>query len=83
MPCVFLLRSGRPVTLPYRPDWWIAAEMLVLLEVSPLSTEELWSSGGEAIMFLVTSLTKVLLPLSVTLAVRPALVRILTSSTYG
>jgi hypothetical protein len=26
------------------PDWWSAAEMLVLLEASPISTEELWSS---------------------------------------
>ncbi|KAI3354752.1 hypothetical protein L3Q82_004519 [Scortum barcoo] len=35
-----LLRSGfRLATLPYRPDWWIAAEMVVLLEGSPLSTE--------------------------------------------
>ena len=24
-----------------RPDWWSAAEMVVLLEVSPISTEEL------------------------------------------
>ncbi|KAI3360907.1 hypothetical protein L3Q82_013118 [Scortum barcoo] len=37
-----LLRSGfRLATLPYRPDWWIAAEMVVLLEGSPLSTEKL------------------------------------------
>ena len=40
-----LLRSGfRLATLPYRPDWKIAAEMVVLLEGSPLSTEERWSS---------------------------------------
>jgi hypothetical protein len=37
-----LLRSGfRLATLPYRPDWWSAAEMVVLLEGSPISTEEL------------------------------------------
>ncbi|KAI3351059.1 hypothetical protein L3Q82_005626 [Scortum barcoo] len=28
-------------SLPYRPDWWIAAEMVVLLEGFPLSTESL------------------------------------------
>ena len=40
-----LLRSGfRLATLPQRPDWWSAAEMVVLLEGSPISTEELWSS---------------------------------------
>lgn len=44
-----LLRSGRPVTLPYRPEWWIAAEMVVLLEVSPLSTEELWWRGHHVV----------------------------------
>ncbi|CDQ59229.1 unnamed protein product [Oncorhynchus mykiss] len=38
-----LLRSGfRLSTL--RPDLWSAAEMVVLLEGSPISTEELWSS---------------------------------------
>ena len=58
-----LLRSGfRLATLPYRPDWWIAAEMVVLLEGSPLSTEEHWSSERVTIGFLVTSLTKALLP---------------------
>ena len=37
-----LLRSGfRLATLPLRPDWWSAAEMVVLLEGSPISTEEL------------------------------------------
>ena len=28
-----------PATLPYRPDWWSAAEMVGLQEGSPLSTE--------------------------------------------
>ena len=40
-----LLRSGfRLATLPKRPDWYSAAEMVVLLEGSPISTEELQSS---------------------------------------
>ena len=43
-----LLRSGFSLaTLPYRSDWWIAAEMVVLLEGSPLSTEERWSSDSD------------------------------------
>ena len=73
-----LLRSGfRLATLPYRPDWWIAAEMVVLLEGSPLSTEERWSSDRVTIGFLVTSLTKALLPRSLSLGGRPALGRVL------
>ena len=37
-----LMRSGSHLaTLPKCPDWWIAAEMVVLLEGSPISTEEL------------------------------------------
>ena len=73
-----LLRSGfRLATLPYRPDWWIAAEMVVLLEGSPLSTEERWSSDRVTIGFLVTSLTKALLPRSLSLDGRPALGRVL------
>ncbi|MEQ2301746.1 hypothetical protein AMECASPLE_039225 [Ameca splendens] len=43
--CAFLSRSGfHLATLPYRPDWWIAARVVVLLEDSPLSTYECWSS---------------------------------------
>ena len=58
-----MLRSGfRLATLPYEPDWWIAAEMDVPLEVSPLSTEERWSSDRVTVGSLVTSLTKALLP---------------------
>ena len=49
-------------TLPYRSDWCCAAEMVVLLEGSPISTEELWSSVRVIIGLLVTSLTKALLP---------------------
>ena len=39
-----------------------SVEMVVLLEDSPISTEELWSSIRVAIGFLGTSLTKALLP---------------------
>ena len=73
-----LQRSGFPMaTLQYRPDWWIAAEMVVLLEGSPLSTEDRWSSDRVTIGFLVTSLTKALLPQSLSLDGRPALGRVL------
>ncbi|KAI3354616.1 hypothetical protein L3Q82_019120 [Scortum barcoo] len=73
-----LLRSGfRLASLPYRPDWWIAAEMVVLLEASPLSTEVRWSSDRVTIGFLVTSLTKALFPRSLSLDGRPALGRVL------
>ena len=60
-----------------RPDWWSTAEMVVLLEGSPISTEELWSSVRVTIGFLVTSLTKALLPRSLSLAGRPAPGRVL------
>ena len=59
------------------PDWWSAAEMVVLLEGSPISTEELCSSVRVTIRFLVTSLTKALLPQLLSLAGRPALGRVL------
>ena len=45
-----------------RSDWWSAAEMIVLLKRSPISTEEFWSSIRLTIGFLVISLTKALLP---------------------
>ena len=51
--------------------------MVVLLEGSPISTEELWSSVRETIGFLVTSLTKALLPRLLSLVGRPALRRFL------
>ena len=51
--------------------------MVVLLEGSPISTEELWSSVRVTIGFLVTSLTKALLPQLLSLTVRPALGRVL------
>ena len=54
--CLLLRRGFCLVTLLYRPDWWSAAEMVVLLEGSPISTEELWSSVRVTIGFLVTSL---------------------------
>lgn len=39
-----LLKSGfHLATQPYRPGWWRAAEVIVLLEVSPLSTQQCWS----------------------------------------
>ena len=75
---MFLLRSGfRLATLPYKPDWWSAAEMVVLLEGSPLSTEERWSSDRVTVGFLVTSLTNALLPRTLSLDGRPALGRVL------
>jgi hypothetical protein len=51
--------------------------MVVLLEGSPISTEELWSSVRVTIRFLVTYLTKALLPRLSSLAVLPALGRVL------
>jgi len=78
VPFGLLLRSGfRLATLPYRPDWWSAAEIVVLLEGSPLSTEQCWSTVRVTIRFLVTSLTKALLPRLLRLAGRPALGRVL------
>ena len=47
--------------------------MVVLLEGSPISTEELWSSVRVTIGFLITSLTKALFPRLLSLAGRPAL----------
>ena len=70
-----LLRSS--YVWPKRPDLWSAAEMVVLLEGSPISTEELWSSVRVTIGFLVASLTKALLPRLLSLAWRPALGRVL------
>jgi hypothetical protein len=51
--------------------------MVVLLEGSPISTEELWSSVRVTIDFLVTYLTKALLPRLLSLTGRPALGRVL------
>jgi hypothetical protein len=43
-----LLRSDFYLaTLPQMPDWWSAAEMVVLLEVSHISTEELYRALSE------------------------------------
>lgn len=47
--------------LPSGPDWWLASEVVVLLEGSPLSAEELWSSDSVTMGLLVTSLTEALL----------------------
>ena len=45
--------------------------MIVLLEGSPISAEELWNSVRVTIEFLVTSLTKAVLPRLLSLAGRP------------
>ncbi len=73
-----LLRSGfRLAILPHRPGWWSAAEIVVLLEGWSLSTEKCWSSVRVTIGFLVTSLSKALLPWMLSLAGRPVPGRIL------
>ena len=51
--------------------------MVLFLEGSPISTEELWISVRVTIRFLVTSLTKALLPRLLSLAGQPALGRVL------
>ena len=51
--------------------------MVVLLEGSPISTEELWSSVRVTIRSLVSSMTKALLPRLLSLARWPALGRVL------
>ena len=51
--------------------------MVVLLEGSPIFTEELWSYVRVTIGFLVTSLTKALQARLLSLAGRPALGRVL------
>ena len=56
--------------------------MVVLLEGSPISPEELWSSVRVTIGFFVTSLTKALLPRLLSLAERPALGRVLVVSNF-
>ena len=53
--------------------------MVVLLECSPISTEELWSSVRVTIQLLVTSLTKALLLRLLSLAERSALGRVLVA----
>ena len=59
------------------PKGLIGAEMVVLLEGSAISTEELWSSVRVTIGFFVSSLTKALLPRLLSLAGPPALGRVL------
>ena len=63
-------------------DWWSAVEMVVLLEGSPISTEGLWRSVRITIGFLVTSLTKALLPRLLSLAGWPALGRVLVVPSF-
>ena len=50
--------------------------MVFLLRDFPISIEEFWSSVKVTIGFLVTSLTKALLPRLLSLAGQPALVRV-------
>jgi hypothetical protein len=40
--CILLKSGFHLATLPQRPDWWSAAEMVILLDGSPISKEELW-----------------------------------------
>ena len=75
--CLLLRSCFLLATLPQRPDWWSAAEMVVLLEGSPISTEELWSCVRVTIEFFDTSLTKALLPRLLCLTGWPALERVL------
>ena len=56
-----------------------SAEKVVLLDRSLIATEELWSSARVTIGFLVTSLTKALLPRLLSFARRPALGRVLVA----
>ena len=56
--------------------------MVVLLEGSPIFTEELWSSVRVTTGFLVTSPTKALLPQLRSLAGQPALGRVLVVSNF-
>ena len=51
--------------------------MVVLLEVSSISTEELWGSVRVIIGFMVTSLTKAFRPRLLSLAGQPVLGRVL------
>ena len=55
----------------------VRCSVFVLLEASPISTQDLWSSARLTIMFLVTSFNKALLPRLLSLARRPALGRVL------
>lgn len=73
--CLALRRGFCRATQPYCPDWWGAAAMVDLLDLSPVSTQDLWSSARVIFGFLVTSLTKALLPQLFSLAGRPALGR--------
>jgi hypothetical protein len=58
----FIEEWFRLANRPKRSDWWSAAEIVILLEGTPISIEELWSSVRVTIRLLVTSLTKTLLP---------------------
>jgi hypothetical protein len=45
--CILPSSGFHLATLPWRPDWWSAAEMVFLLEGSPISTDKLWSSVSD------------------------------------
>ena len=42
--CFALWRGFCVATLPQSPDWWWAAVTVVLLELCPISTQDIWSS---------------------------------------
>ena len=66
--------SGWPPVI--KPDRCSVAVMFLPLEVSPISTQDLWISDRVSIRFLITSLTKALLPRMLSLAGWPALGRV-------
>ena len=67
--CVSKLRSQVPIFAQTKSS----AVMVGLVELSPISTQDLWSSARVTIRFLVTSLTKALLPWLLSWARRPDL----------
>ena len=69
--------GGVAAVWPQWPDWGSAADRVILMEGSPISIEELWNSVRVTLGFLITSLTKALLPCLLSLAGRPALGRVL------
>lgn len=68
-----LMRGFRLATRPYSPNG--VAVMVVLLEDSPISTQDLWSSARVTTGFLITSHIEAFLLRLLSLAERPALGR--------
>ena len=62
--CLSPRRDFLLATLPQSPNRWRVAVMVVLLAVSLISTHDLGSYARVTIGFLVTSLTKALLPIA-------------------